>query len=200
MPLDSRTGPSPEVFQEQLREVQRLAEALRSAIRLSTVSSRDVERALGMSAGYLTRVLSGQVHLRVIHVLGICREVGLPVGSLLAALFPAPPGAEDPKALALAQLHPPPVPPVLDPSRVFLDLRRGLNHLEVLFRQGSQERVDDREIYRAITSLGMSATFPNATGFSSTSWSRSGWEPSAARPTSRRSTRAAGLWRRSAPP
>lgn len=148
MPLESRTGPGLEVSQEQLQEAQRLADALRSAIRLSTVSSRDVERALGMSAGYLTRILSGQVHLRVVHVLAICREVGLPVGSLLAALFPAPPGAEDPRALALAQLHPPPVPPVLDPSRVFQDLRRSLNHLEGLFRQGSQERVNNREIYR----------------------------------------------------
>src|SRR5262245_8221922 len=81
-------------------EVERVAAALRTAIRLSGVSARHIERTLHMSTGYLTRILAGQVELRMRHVLDVCRVIGLPAGSFFTALFPASP----PDAAAEARL------------------------------------------------------------------------------------------------
>ena len=44
-----------------------------------------------MSTGYLTRILKGQVELRMRHVLGVCEVIGLAPGNFFAALFrPSP--------------------------------------------------------------------------------------------------------------
>ena len=90
-------------------EIVRIAASLRTAIRLSGISNRQVERELGLSTGYLTRILAGQVELRVRHVLGICRVIGLPPDRFFAALFPPQEGSESVARLekGLAQLHPP---------------------------------------------------------------------------------------------
>lgn len=102
-------------------EILRIAAALRTAIRLSGISHRQVERELGLSTGYLTRILAGQVELRVRHVLDVCRVIGLSPDRFFGALFPP---QEGPEAMArlergLAQLHPPlerPAPPSPDPA------------------------------------------------------------------------------------
>lgn len=86
--------------------VKRVAAGLRTAIRLSGVSHRQIERALRMSTGYLTRILAGQVELRVWHVVAICQVIGFPLGNFLASLFPPAPIDEadahlsQPRALA----------------------------------------------------------------------------------------------------
>jgi hypothetical protein len=102
-------------------EVGRVAAALRTAIRLSSVSHRHIERELRMSTGYLTRILAGQVQLRVNHVLGVCRVIGLPAGSFFAALYP--PGESLPR-------H--------DPVRLIQEFRDSLDQLKALLQE-SQE-------------------------------------------------------------
>jgi transcriptional regulator with XRE-family HTH domain len=104
-------------------EIVRVAAALRTAIRLSGISHRQVERELGLSTGYLTRILAGQVELRVRHVLDVCRVIGLSPDRFFGALFPLQDGPESMSRLerALAQLHaapgrPAPPPPPLPPS------------------------------------------------------------------------------------
>jgi transcriptional regulator with XRE-family HTH domain len=95
----------------QPEETRRIATALRTAIRLSGISHRQVERELGLSTGYLTRILAGQVQLRVTHVLGVCHIIGLPPASFFAALYPPTPPATVAEARlvrGLAQLHPNP--------------------------------------------------------------------------------------------
>ncbi|HKH45114.1 MAG TPA: hypothetical protein VKM72_10665 [Thermoanaerobaculia bacterium] len=82
----------------------RLRGAVRTAIRLSQVSFREIERALGMSTGYLTRILGGQVELRLSVLLHICRVIGMPAGLFFATLYPAVPAS--PLSRGLAQLHP----------------------------------------------------------------------------------------------
>ncbi len=49
---------------------------------------RSIEDALGMSTGYLTRILSGQIQLRLSHVLGVCDQTGLSPGAFFVALYP----------------------------------------------------------------------------------------------------------------
>ncbi|HYU33462.1 MAG TPA: hypothetical protein VEW48_15000 [Thermoanaerobaculia bacterium] len=89
-------------------EVQRIAEALRNAIRLSGISHRQIERDLGMSTGYLTRILTGQLQLKVTHVLWICEVIDFPAEGFFAALYPARTPASEREARltrVLAQLH-----------------------------------------------------------------------------------------------
>ena len=91
-------------------EVHRITGALRTAIRLSGIPHRQIERELGMSTGYLTRILGGQLQLRVAHVLSICEVIGLAVESFFSALYPARTPASEGEARltrGLAQLHAP---------------------------------------------------------------------------------------------
>ncbi len=62
---------------------------LRDLVRLSGVSQRKIERSLGLSPGYLTRILEGRLELRVQHVLGICEAVGFPPGAFFLAAYPS---------------------------------------------------------------------------------------------------------------
>lgn len=115
-------------------EARRVAAALRTAIRLSGVSHRHIERELEMSTGYLTRLLAGEVQLRVIHVLSICKVIELPVGSFFAALFPAAPpagAAQGNLIRGLRSLHPQPEPPRYssDPRTLLAELGGFLQEL-----------------------------------------------------------------------
>jgi len=109
-----------------------MAEALRTAIRLSGVSHRQVERELAMSTGYLTRILAGQIHLRVTNVVAICQVIGLPAESFFAALYPPRPPASEGEARlirGLAQLHAQPAPR-RDPERLLRELEAFLEELK----------------------------------------------------------------------
>jgi transcriptional regulator with XRE-family HTH domain len=86
-------------------EVPRVLQALRTAIKLSNRSQRSIEAALGMSSGYLTRILEGRIHLRVGHVLGVCEQIELSPGELFQALFL--PEGDCPVGKAIRGLHPP---------------------------------------------------------------------------------------------
>lgn len=69
-------------------EVSRVTRMLKAAVRFAGVSHRRIERDMGLSTGYLSRILGGKVELRVQHVLGICRSIGLPVAAFLEAAYP----------------------------------------------------------------------------------------------------------------
>lgn len=113
-------------------EVERLAAALRTAIRLSGISHRQIERVLGLSTGYLTRILDGKIHLRVAHVLAVCQAIDLPAESFFAALYPPrPPATARGSRLirGLAQLHAHPVP-ARDPETLLEELGAFLEELK----------------------------------------------------------------------
>jgi cyanate lyase len=69
-------------------ETDRLLEVLRTAIRLRETSFRHIEREMGLRTGYLTRILTGQVALRVTDVLQIGAIINVAPGDLWAAVFP----------------------------------------------------------------------------------------------------------------
>lgn len=122
-------------------EIVRIASALRTAIRLSGISHRHVERELGLSTGYLTRILAGQVELRVRHILDICRVIGLPPDRFFNALFPFQEGSESASRLerGLAQLHPPPGRPAPSPDDAAGEGRSKLPELLRRLRQALDE-------------------------------------------------------------
>ena len=70
-------------------EVSRITRMLKAAVRFTGVPHRRIERAMEMSTGYLSRILSGKVELRVQHVLGICEAIGLPPAAFFEAAFPS---------------------------------------------------------------------------------------------------------------
>ncbi len=126
---------------EVAAEVGRVTAALRTAIRLSGVSHREIERRLFLSTGYLTRILKGEVELRVRHVLEVLRIIGFPVGNFLGALFPAtPPDSIEEARLArgLSSLHTDPEPP-RTPEEIMDELRGCVRNLmELLDRDREQ--------------------------------------------------------------
>jgi transcriptional regulator with XRE-family HTH domain len=69
-------------------EVKRLLGALKDAIRLLEYTNRDVERKLGLSGSYLSRLFSGLVDLKVDHIVSISGAVGLEPEEMFQFAFP----------------------------------------------------------------------------------------------------------------
>lgn len=69
-------------------EVERIARLLKSAILLSHQSQRAIERQMGLSPGYLGRIIEGRLELRVSHILGVCKAIGLPPAGFFLAAYP----------------------------------------------------------------------------------------------------------------
>jgi transcriptional regulator with XRE-family HTH domain len=70
-------------------EITRIAQMLKAATRFTGVSHRQIEREMKMSTGYLSRILSGKVELRMQHVLGVCHAIGLPPAAFFQAAYPS---------------------------------------------------------------------------------------------------------------
>ena len=69
-------------------EVARIARLLKSAILLSEQSQRSIERQMGLSPGYLGRIIDGKLELRIAHILGVCRAIRLPPAAFFLAAYP----------------------------------------------------------------------------------------------------------------
>lgn len=69
-------------------EVKRLLGALKDAMRSLEYTNRDVERKLGLSGSYLSRLFSGLVDLKVDHIVSISRVVGLEPEEMFQFAFP----------------------------------------------------------------------------------------------------------------
>lgn len=74
---------------EDLRdEVDRMREALRRAVRESSLSDSRIEQALGLRAGELSALLTGKADLRVAHVFRILKVIGMEPWRLFLELCP----------------------------------------------------------------------------------------------------------------
>jgi transcriptional regulator with XRE-family HTH domain len=106
------------VDMNQDEEVARLRSLLRDAIKLSKHSNRDVEKALGLSNGYMSRLFAGVMDLRVEHILAVCQVIGFPPAEFFRSAYP-PREGEDPRGSklqqALARLHP--ASPMEEPAK-----------------------------------------------------------------------------------
>lgn len=90
----------------------RAALVLKSAVRLSRFSYRQIERQLGLHAGALSRLLNGTVELKLRHVEEICGVIGLPPSRLFRLAYPVDEEQEAGAQMeqALEKLHPRPRP------------------------------------------------------------------------------------------
>lgn len=76
-----------EVQTEPSVEVRRLRTMLKTAMKVLGYTNRDVERKLGLSGSYLSRLFSGMIDLKVDHVVAIANVVGLEPDELFQLTF-----------------------------------------------------------------------------------------------------------------
>ena len=66
-------------------------------------TNRDVERKLGLSGSYLSRLFSGMIDLKVDHVVAISQVIGLEPDEMFQIAFPKKKKAASPAALRLKE-------------------------------------------------------------------------------------------------
>lgn len=100
-------------------EVQRLINILRTAMRVLGVTNRDIERKLGQSPSYLSRLFSGGIELKAEHLIHIPQAMGMEPAEFFQLAYPK---RTEPGSLAAAQLRqalrelqPPPEEPRPEP-------------------------------------------------------------------------------------
>jgi len=77
-----------EIQTEPSAEVRRLRTMLKTAMKVLGFTNRDVERKLGLSGSYLSRLFSGMIDLKVDHVVAIARVIGVEPEELFQLAFP----------------------------------------------------------------------------------------------------------------
>ena len=71
-------------------ETEHVIQVIRSAMRVLGFTNREVERRLGVSGGYLTRLFGGTMELRFEHIVDIARAIGLEPQELFEMVYPQP--------------------------------------------------------------------------------------------------------------
>jgi len=84
-----KSTPSNKATEEKTRvEKERLIRMLRTALRLLGLTNREIERRLGYTPSYLTRLFSGQIELRFEHVADIVNAMGMTVAEFFQFAYP----------------------------------------------------------------------------------------------------------------
>ncbi|MEA2602589.1 MAG: hypothetical protein QOF89_3581 [Acidobacteriota bacterium] len=71
-------------------EVEHMLHILKTTMRLLGVTNRDVERKLGLSSSYLSRLFSGHIELRYEHIVDIAGALGMRPEEMLQLAYPEP--------------------------------------------------------------------------------------------------------------
>lgn len=95
-------------------EVQRLISLLRTAMRILGVTNREVERKLGLSPSYLSRLFSGGIEFKAEHLIQIPKAMGMEPAEFFHLAYPRPVQSSSRAAEQLRQIirefQPPPAP------------------------------------------------------------------------------------------
>lgn len=70
------------------QEIRRLAEVLAIVVRVAGRSRQSIEEQIGLSSGYLSKILGGAVELRARHILMILGAVGMDPGDFFRLAYP----------------------------------------------------------------------------------------------------------------
>jgi transcriptional regulator with XRE-family HTH domain len=73
---------------KQKPETERLLRTLKTALRLLGFTNREIERRLGYTPSYLTRLFSGQIELRFEHIVDIVEAIGMTLPEFFAFAYP----------------------------------------------------------------------------------------------------------------
>jgi transcriptional regulator with XRE-family HTH domain len=98
-------------------KTEQLTEVFKILLRFSKVRHRDIEERLGLSGGYMSRLLSGKIDLKLSHVLSLAEILDIRLHELFAVAFPED-GARRPSSglQSIQKVFPSLVPPVLGPA------------------------------------------------------------------------------------
>jgi hypothetical protein len=69
-------------------EVRRLTEVLATVVRVAGRTRQSLEGQIGLSSGYLSKILGGTVDLRARHILSIVEAVGMDPADFFRLAFP----------------------------------------------------------------------------------------------------------------
>jgi transcriptional regulator with XRE-family HTH domain len=69
-------------------EVRRLAQVLSTVVNVVGRTRQSVEQELGLSSGYMSKILGGTVDLRARHILAISEAVGMDPANFFALAYP----------------------------------------------------------------------------------------------------------------
>jgi len=69
-------------------EIKRLLNVLRTAMKILDITNREVEKKLGLSYGYLSRLFAGAIELKIEHILDICGAIGLRPAEFFHLAYP----------------------------------------------------------------------------------------------------------------
>lgn len=69
-------------------EVEHMIGILKTTMRLLGYTNRDIERKMGWSSSYLSRLFSGGMELRYEHIVDIARAMGLETEEILRLAYP----------------------------------------------------------------------------------------------------------------
>jgi transcriptional regulator with XRE-family HTH domain len=83
-----------------------LAAALKHVIRAAGISAREIERRLGMSGGYVSRLTSGRLEVKVSHLFDILDALGLQPAEFFVIAFPLRQGERSPLMRRLLEMSP----------------------------------------------------------------------------------------------
>lgn len=92
---ETQSEPSP--------EVRRLRTMLKTAMKVLGYTNRDVERKLGLSGSYLSRLFSGMIDLKVDHVVAISKVIGVEPEEMFQLAFPKKKRVPSPGAARLRE-------------------------------------------------------------------------------------------------
>jgi transcriptional regulator with XRE-family HTH domain len=131
-------------------EGARVAAILQSAIRLSKLTYRDIERELGWSVGTVTRLMRGGLEFKLKHMLSILGVLRFSPGRLFAVAYPfergSSPGEDRLQTLLEAMYAQPaqPARPASEPPAVTQDKidQMVLSALRNLLRAGIENTPD----------------------------------------------------------
>jgi transcriptional regulator with XRE-family HTH domain len=82
-------------------EIKRLLNVLRTAMKILDITNREVEKKLGLSYGYLSRLFAGAIELKIEHILDICGAIGLRPAEFFHLAYPRVPVPGTPAAAKL---------------------------------------------------------------------------------------------------
>jgi transcriptional regulator with XRE-family HTH domain len=85
-------------------DLKHILDTIRLALRLLDVTNREVESRKGWSHGYLSRILSGNIELRMEHVLDIAGILGMAPAEFFDLAWPHKPQPPTPPAARLQSL------------------------------------------------------------------------------------------------
>lgn len=121
---------SVDVDEELAQEVTRITRLLDQTIRVSGMTKNALEKKMGWSAGYLSRLANGSIELRLRHILLLAQAVGISPAEFFHAAYPRPAVPESELTSFLAALSPaarePGAPAPLSPAPTEQELENRL--------------------------------------------------------------------------